>query len=398
LLADRLYDIGYKPTRGDPDVWIRPAVKPDGFEYYEMVLVYVDDIFAIAHSPTKTLEQIQEEFKFKNDEIALPDMYLGSKLEFQFFNGVKCWTMSSDKYINAAIENVETKLKLQDRSLPKKAETPMLSNYRPEEDMTAELQGTDHTYFQELIGILRWAIELGRIDIMIEVSMLSVHLAMPRAGHLEAAIHIFAYLKTMPKKTLAFDPRHPVYDENVFPPRADWHDFYRESEEQIPDDAPAARGRMVSMHCFVDADHASNKVTRKSQTGILIFINRAPISWFSKRQNTVESSTFGSEFIAMKTAVEMLQALRLKLRWFGVPLDGPVNVFGDNESVVNSAQKPEVTLSKKHNGIAYHKVREAVAAGMIRVAWISTTLNLADILTKPLPRATRNKLLDMFIY
>lgn len=398
LLADRLYDIGYKSTKGDPDVWIRPAVKPDGFEYYEMVLVYVDDIFAISHEPTKTLEQIQEEFKFKNDEIAPPDMYLGSKLQYQQFNGTKCWTMSSDKYVNAAIENVEAKLKLQGKKLPGKADTPMISSYRPEEDTTAELQGTDHTYFQELIGILRWAIELGRVDIMLEVSMLSVHLAMPRAGHLEAAIHIFAYLKTKPKKTIAFDPRHPVYDESIFPPKADWHDFYREAVEQIPDDAPPARGNMVSMHCFVDASHAQNRVSRKSQTGILIFINRSLTSWFSKQQNTVESSTFGSEFIAMKTAVEMLQALRYKLRWFGVPIDGPVNVFGDNESVVNSAQKPEVTLSKKHNGIAYHKVREAVAGGWIRVAWVNTTQNLADILTKVLPRAVRDRILDFFMY
>jgi hypothetical protein len=379
-------------------VWMRPGKKSDGFEYYEMVLVYVDDIFAISHQPRHTLEQIQAEFKFKNDEVAPPDMYLGSKLEFQIFNGIRCWTMSSDKYIKAAIDNVETKLKSQDRSLPRRADTPMILNYRPEEDVTAEIQGTDHTYFQELIGILRWAIELGRIDIMIEVSMLSVHLANPRIGHLEAAIHIFAYLKTTPKRTLAFDPRHPEYDESQFPPVADWHDFYRDAEEQIPDDAPTPRGRVVSMHCFVDADHASNKVTRKSQTGILIFINRAPISWYSKRQNTVESSTFGSEFIAMKTAVEMLQALRHKLRWFGVPIDGPVNVFGDNESVVNSAQKPEVTLSKKHNGIAYHKVREAVAAAIIRVAYVNTALNLADLLTKPLPRAKRDVLLDYFIY
>ena len=82
----------------------------------------------------------------------------------------------------------------------------------------------------------------------------------------------------------------------------------------------------------------------------------------------------------------------------GVPIDGPVNVFGDNQSVINSAQKPEVTLSKKHNGIAYHKVREAVAAGTIRVAYVNTTLNLADLLTKPLPRAKRHTLLDYFIY
>ena len=76
--------------------------------------------------------------------------------------------MSSDTYVNAAIENIEKKLKSEGRHLPRRADTPMSSSYRPEEDVSAEPEGTDHTYFQELIGILRWAIELGRIDIMIE--------------------------------------------------------------------------------------------------------------------------------------------------------------------------------------------------------------------------------------
>jgi hypothetical protein len=112
------------------------------------------------------------------------------------------------------------------------------SSYHPEEDASTELQGTDHAYFQELIGILRWDIELGRIDIMIEVSMFSTHLAMQRSGHLEQAIHIFAYLKVNPKKTLALDPQHPVYDENRFSPVADWHDFYRDAKELIPGESP----------------------------------------------------------------------------------------------------------------------------------------------------------------
>jgi hypothetical protein len=213
-----------------------------------------------------------------------------------------------------AIENIEKKLKSEGRHLSRRADTPMSSGYRPEEDTSVQLEGTDHTYFQELIGILRWATELGRIDIMVEVSMLSTHLVMPRNGHLEQAIHIFAYLKTNLKKTLAMDPQHPVYNENQFSPVSYWHDFYRDAKEQIPDDSPLPRGKMVSMHCFVDADHASNRVTRRSQAGILIFLNRAPVVWYSKRQNTVESSTFVCEYIALKTAIEMLQALRYKLQ------------------------------------------------------------------------------------
>ena len=81
--------------------------------------------------------------------------------------------------------------------------------------------------------------------------------------------------------------------------KCDWHDFYRGAKEPIPGDAPEPHGNVVSTHCFVDADHVSNLVTRHSQTGILIFVNRAPIIWYSKHQNTVETSTLGSEFVAM---------------------------------------------------------------------------------------------------
>jgi hypothetical protein len=344
------------------------------------------------------MEQIQSLFKFKNDEVKPPDVYLGAKLEKKLVNGVVCWTMSSLQYVSTAIDNVVNKLKEQGKTLPTKCGTPMAHKYRPEEDESDELEGTEITYFQELIGMLRWSIELGRVDIAMEVSMLSSHLALPRIGHLQQVLHIFGYLKQNPKKMLVFDPREPNISEDKFAPKADWHDFYRDAVELVPDDAPPPRGMGVSIYCFVDSDHASNRVTRRSHTGILTFINRAPIQWFSKRQNTVESSTFGSEFIAMKTAVEMIQGLRTKLRWLGIPLLGPANVFGDNESVVMSTQHPERTLARKHNGIAYHKSREAVASEMIRVAHEPGESNLADLLTKPLARPRRDMLIDRFMY
>jgi hypothetical protein len=154
----------------------------------------------------------------------------------------------------------------------------------------------------------------------------------------------------------------------------------------------------VSTHCFVDADHAGNLVTRRSQSGILIFVNRAPIIWYSKRQNTVETSTFGSEFVAMRIAVELIESLRYKLRMFGIPIDGPTNVYCDNEAVTKNAIYPESTLKKKHNSIAYHRVREAVAAGTIRVTKEDGKTNLADVLTKLLPQATKDFLCDRFMY
>ena len=152
------------------------------------------------------------------------------------------------------------------------------------------------------------------------------------------------------------------------------------------------------MNCFVDADHAGNQMTRRSQTGIIIFINRAPIIWYSKRQNTVEASTFGSKFIALKTAIEQIEALRYNLRMFGIPLLGPCNVFCDNEAVTHNVSLPHSTLKKKHNAIAYHRVREAVAAGSIRVAKEDGQTNLADFLTKVLSPAHCERLLDSFTY
>ncbi len=111
------------------------------------------------------------------------------------------------------------------------------------------------------------------------------------------------------------DPIKPLVDETQFV-KADWKDFYPDAKEQIPPNAPKPRGNSILISCFVDADHAGNQVTRRSHTGIIIFCNKAPIIWFSKRQNTVETSTFGSEFIAARIAVELIESLPYKLRMF----------------------------------------------------------------------------------
>jgi hypothetical protein len=147
---------------------------------------------------------------------------------------------------------------------------------------------------------------------------------------------------------------------------------------------PEPRGHPVNISAFVDANHAGNVVTRRSHTGIFIFVQNAPIIWFSKRQNTVEAATFGSEFVALRICKELIVALRYKLRMFGVPIEGPANVFCDNRGVVKNVSVPESMLMKKHNAINYHAVREAVAAGILRVGKEDGETNLADLLTKVL--------------
>jgi hypothetical protein len=235
------------------------------------------------------------------------------------------------------------------------------------------------------------------LDILFEVAIMSSYLAAPREGHLDQVFHIFGYLKKVPKRRIAFDPDYPNIDESRFK-QYDWTDFYRYAEEAVPPDAPEPLGKPVSMHCFVDANLAGNIVTRRSQTGILIFINRAPVIWHSKRQNTVESSTFGSEIVALKNCIELIKSLRYKLRMFGVPLVGPADIFCDNEAVVTNCTTPESTIKKKHHSIGYHYNREAVASGTVRIAKEDSATNLADLFTKLLTEERRNFLIDRFMY
>jgi Reverse transcriptase (RNA-dependent DNA polymerase) len=397
LLAETLHDIGYTPTKADPDVWLRPAVKSDGFEYYELVLCYVDDILSISADPADALKGLQATFKLKDDKIEVPDIYLGAELGRMQVDDAWCWTMSAEKYVAASVKNVEEALAKKGLRLPTKCYTPLSTDYKPELDVSPELKSDGLQYYQELIGVLRWSVEIGRVDILLEASLMSAHLALPRVGHLEAVYRIFGYLKLHPKRKLGFDARHPMISEKMFK-KHDWNDFYRGVEEAIPRDMPKPRGNMMSTHCFVDASHGSDRATRRSQTGILIFCNKSPIMWHSKRQNTVEASTFGSEFQAMKNAIELIESLRYKLRMFGVPIEGPTNIFCDNEAVYKNTSMPESVLKKKHHSIAYHRCREAVAAGTVRVAKEGTKTNLGDLFTKLLPQPRREELLNKFTY
>ena len=196
MLADTIWAMQYRPSKADPDVWLRPAVMPDGREYYEMILCYVDDVISISHKPMDGIEGIKKTFTLKGDKAEEPEMYLGGNIATaETASGTKCWTLSSEKYIKTAVANVEEKLSKSGLRLPSKCTTPFVSGYHPSEDTSLELNTKGIRYFQELIGVLRWAIELGRVDILLEVSLLSTHLALPRTGHLQQVYHIFGYLK-----------------------------------------------------------------------------------------------------------------------------------------------------------------------------------------------------------
>jgi hypothetical protein len=122
---------------------------------------------------------------------------------------------------------------------------------------------------------------------------------------------------------------YQIIDKSVIPEH-DWKDLYGDVKEVIPSNAPEPLNKEVMTHCFVDADHAGDKLPGHSCPNFIIHINSAPIVWYSKRQETIETSTFGSEFVSAKVATKMIRGLRYKLRMMGIPIDGPTLIFGDN--------------------------------------------------------------------
>jgi Reverse transcriptase (RNA-dependent DNA polymerase) len=389
-------DFGFTSCRADSDVWFRPAQKANGERYYEYVLVYTDDMLAASMKPKDILEKIDQHFLLKDGSIGPPKQYLGSSIgKYKFENGDECWWMGSEQYVAESIRNVSAWLSNRNLMLKSKVASTLPTGYIPELDSTPYLNDEDASYYHQQVGVLRWAVELGRIDICAEVSIMAAYNAAPREGHLAALMHIFAWMKCHTRSKVVLDPDYVEHEEVERPA---WSEFYPDAEEILPPDMPEPLGQPVQMTTFVDSDHAGDKVTRRSRTGVLIFLNRAPIVWYSKKQNSIETSSFGSEFTAMKVGVEISEGLRYKLRMMGVPLTGSTQIKADNMSVIKNSSLPESTLKKKSNSIAYHYVRERAASGAVAVSYEPTETNLADMLTKIQPGPTRKRLVSGVLY
>ena len=112
------------------------------------------------------------------------------------------------------------------------------------------------------------------------------------------------------------------------------------------------------------------------------FLNKTPIDWYAKKQATVETATYGSEYISARTCIEQATDLRITLRYLGVPINEKSYIFGDNKSVVDSSTIPHSKLHKRHNALSFHRVREAIATGAFNMVHMPGDYNPADILSK----------------
>jgi len=257
----------------------------------------------------------------------------------------------------------------------------MATGDHPEMDDTGFLNNDEHSKYRMLIGCGQWAITLGRFDVMFSIQTMARFTAAPRQGHITRVLRIFGYMKAYAKYGIIIDVQERTISqtEDI---KVNWEEQYPGAHEELPSNMPKPKGKPVNLVIYADADHAHDQLTRRSVTGILLFINSTPIKWYSKRQNTVETSTYGAELVALRIAIDIVVEFRYKLRMMGIPLKGPSQVLCDNKGVVLNTTLPSSTLKKKHNAIAYHRVREAVAAQIVKISHIDGKENIADILTK----------------
>ena len=166
----------------------------------------------------KNSRKISRLIKIKEGGIKQPQVYLRANCQMNqsWTNGIECWGMSAEQYCKEAVKNVKKQLKEYGYEYNKKLSDPAYLprqpfsnvNYRPELDVTEACNDKEYSYYANLIGVLRWLVELGRIDTAFEVSVLSQHMTHPRTGHLVQALHIFKYLDVHKENMLSFDPTY----------------------------------------------------------------------------------------------------------------------------------------------------------------------------------------------
>ncbi len=166
--------------------------------YYAYILCYVDNILCIHHDPMSVMGEINKYLPLKPSSVGDPDIYLGTKLkETRLPNGAMAWGLSPSQYIVQAVKNCQLHLteKLEWKYyIAARADNPFPVDYGPSTDLSDLLDPDCSLFYQHLIGVMRWMVELGCIDIATEVSMLSFYLAYPCKGHLENTLHVLGYL------------------------------------------------------------------------------------------------------------------------------------------------------------------------------------------------------------
>ena len=373
---DKLHDIlraaKFFPSKADEDIWMR-----DCGDHYEYIAVYVDDLLIASKNPQGIIDYLlSEDIGFKLKGTGLVKFHLGCDY-YRDDEGVLC--VGPHKYIDRMVDSYTQMFGEKPRQ---KYQSPLEKNDHPELDTSPLLSEDGISQYQSLIGILQWTITLGRFDVGTSVMSMSSFRVAPREGHLERLKRICGYLLKFKQGAIRIRTEEPDYSD-LHRKEYDWErTAYGGAKEDRPSDAPEPKGKFVTTTTYKDANLYHDFTSGKAVTGVLHFVNQTPIDWWTKKQSTVETATYSSEFSAARTAIQQISGLRLTLRYLGVPIRDTSYLFGDNESVVTSSTVPHSQLKKRHNALAFHYSREAIASKMITFEHLPGQMNPADILSK----------------
>jgi hypothetical protein len=366
--ADTLRQEGFVPSKADADVWMRRVGNR-----YEYIGVYVDDLAMAMEDPAAFCETLKTKHNYKLKGDGPLSYHLGCD-----FGRDPDGTFSYGplKYVDKMMDTYQRLF----NDTPKEVRSPLEKGDHPELDTTALCTDKDRAIYMSLIGQCQWLISLGRFDIACAIMTLSRFRAAPRLGHLERAKRVYGYLKKFPGGKIRVRTGVPDYSQ-LQRPIIDWAHIYGNVTEELPYDMPVPLGKPVMTTTYVDANLYHDYLSGRSVTGVLHLVNQTPVEWYCKRQATVETATYGSEFNAARTATEQVMDMRFTLRMLGVPIMESI-MFGDNKSVVTNSTVPHSQLNKRHNALAYHRVREAIASRILSFYHMDGKKNPSDVLSK----------------
>jgi len=384
--GNTLLDMGFQRSIGDECVWMKRVSSDNEPIEYDYLLTHVDDFIVFSHNPAQYVEKLREHYSLK--DVGAVDHYLGQS--YVLSNGF--YHVGPTKYVAERISVVE-----EEHGDLRKFKTPMALNDHPEGDTTELLDDKAKRIYQSRLGELQWIVQCGRIDIAFAVNSMAAYTAAPKHGHMARLLRIYGYVKRTMSYGYVVDPHEPRMENVQVLAFKDELRVYGDCSEERNAHEMEACDRTLRTTIFVDADHAHDTSTRRSVTGVIVFVGCTPVRWISKRQKTVETSSYGSEFAALRTAVEEAMSIRYMLRGFGIPVNEPTLIFSDNMGVIQSASMAAAVLKKKHTALSFHRVREAVAMGIVNLAYIPSECNVADILTKSLAGPQHRKLNSMVV-
>ena len=367
-----LREMGFFPCKAEPCIWLRRDN-----DVYEYIAVYVDDLAIASRNPQGIINELTNTYKFILKGTGSITFHLGCDFK-RDDDGVL--GMQPRKYIERMLAGFEQTFG--EKALNARIRSPLERGDHPELDTSELLDDVGREKYQSLIGSMQWAISLGRWDIMTAVMTLSSFRPSPRVGHLERAKRLCCYLANFKDATIRFRVDEPDY--SMLPPQTIGWDqsIYGDVREDVPQDVPEPLGNYVTTTSYMDSNLFHCMLTGRAVTGVLHFLNQTPIDAYSKKQSTVETSTYGAEFLAGRTCVEQVMDLRYTLRYLGVPIREVSYMFGDNKSMVESSTFPDARLHKRHNALSFHRVREAISSGAYALYHIDGMLNPADMLSK----------------